>query len=397
MPISSRFFLIGVALISVYFAKPLYDYTTLGISRIEEIFIKVESNDLAKIERGTLIDMTLQSASEIDEYIRKLRGSSTQRDVSSHLNFSSITSYDKSAKPYRLRLGKSIGYPPPFFNVVTENRVAETLIAEDRVAVYYKIKIPIMKDLFATGLYIRPKNISLVKPLPLIIAANGRSGPPDASKGKSIAVLEPNDRNIAYCAINKGFAIWLPTFVHYGPSGLGDRARLSVNSLTSGTSLPAIEIAGIVKAIDFFSKRNDIKAKSISMMGHSYGGFYTLYAAALDLRIKALVVSAYINSRETVLDNSRPEDYIDWRFNESLSLWRDPEVVALVAPRPLMIEAGIYDQLFPINGVRNTIPEVKLIYKRLHIENNFVYNEIPSRHDFSCKKATDFISRELKL
>ncbi len=83
------------------------------------------------------------------------------------------------------------------------------------------------------------------------------------------------------------------------------------------------------------------------MIGMSYGGFYTLYTTALEPRIKAAVVAGYFNDREAILDDSEPYGLFDWRFPDSLGWLRDPNIAALVCPRPLLVEDGEYDQIFP--------------------------------------------------
>ena len=62
------------------------------------------------------------------------------------------------------------------------------------------------------------------------------------------------------------------------------------------------------------------------MMGQSYGGFYTLYTTALEPRIRVAAVAAYFNDREQVLDQSEPFGFLDWRFPDSLTRWRDRSV-----------------------------------------------------------------------
>jgi hypothetical protein len=110
------------------------------------------------------------------------------------------------------------------------------------------------------------------------------------------------------------------------------------------------------------------------------------------------VVSAYFNDRETVLDASEPSGFLDWRFQDSLTLWRDPSVAALVAPRPpLLINAGNQDQLFPIEGARRAAPEVRQVYQRLGAAERFKFREYVARHDFDGATAMAFIDRHLEM
>ena len=127
----------------------------------------------------------------------------------------------------------------------------------------------------------------------------------------------------------------------------------------------------------------------------SYGGFYTLYTTALEPRIKAAVVAGYFNDREAILDDAEPYGLFDWRFPDSLGWLRDPNIVALVCPRPLLIEDGEYDQIFPVAGARRTAPQAAEFYRRLKVETRFRFLEFTGRHDFDGKDAWDFLDRWL--
>ena len=191
--------------------------------------------------------------------------------------------------------------------------------------------------------------------------------------------------------------MWEPTYVFYRQDGPDDlRERLAVRAVEAGTTLPAIEIAKTVGALDALTRRPDIDPTRVAMVGMSYGGFYTLYTTALEPRIKAAVVAAYFNDREAVLDGSDPYGFLDWRFPDSLGHLRDPSVAALVCPRPLLIEAGSHDQLFPVAGARRAAPQAAEIYQRLGVGDRFRFWEFTGRHDFNGREAWDFLDRWMR-
>ena len=80
-----------------------------------------------------------------------------------------------------------------------------------------------------------------------------------------------------------------------------------------------------------FAAREDIDGDRIGMIGLSYGGFYTLFAAALDVRIGAAVSSCFFNNRKMY-------DFVDWVWFNAANQFMDAEVGALVCPRPLYVE-----------------------------------------------------------
>ena len=89
------------------------------------------------------------------------------------------------------------------------------------------------------------------------------------------------------------------------------------------------------RLIDYLETLPEVDRTRIAMMGHSLGGKMTLYATAMDLRIKAAVASEPgLSFKFTNYD-----DY--WYFGKRLPQGVDQnELTALIAPRPFLLIAG---------------------------------------------------------
>ena len=116
-----------------------------------------------------------------------------------------------------------------------------------------------------------------------------------------------------------------------------DRLRLV------GTSLTAVEIAKITRSLDVLLKRPEVDPKRVGMVGLSYGGYYTLVTMALEPRIRAGVSSCYFGVQEGRYAQDELSVPGDFRFPDRFTLLNDPEVAALICPRPLEIQAGSRD------------------------------------------------------
>jgi dipeptidyl aminopeptidase/acylaminoacyl peptidase len=346
------------------------------------------------MKRQDVVDRAIAQGDEITAYLRALRDAVPPVAASPALDFSSSQAYARSAQATRARLRQSLRYPPPGFDVPLAQPVVESAIGTDEVASYRELKIPVLPGVYATGIYLRPKTAGAQDRLPLVVSAAGRGGAPGQTPDGMLQGMSKSRRDLAWDALKHGYAVWMPTYVHYGRDGDDFRDRLTVRAWEAGTSLPAIEIAKTVKALDVLLKRPDIEPQRVAMMGHSYGGFYTLYTTALDARIRVAVVAAYFNDREAVLDASEPNGFLDWRYPDALTLWRDPSVAALVAPRPLLIEAGNQDQLFPIQGARKAAPEAAALYQRLGLGERYEFRVV-GRHDFDGEAAMAFIDQHM--
>lgn len=384
----------GGLLVWSYFARPLYDFGRIAVSRLWDRVAEQHGSPLVRRAQGAVLDVATEQADELDRYFRAQRAAAEASPAIRALDFTSPDAYIRSTEPLRAELRTRLGYAPETIPLPIE-AIQETALGEDALATYTELRIPVAPGLHSEGVYLRPKGRP--GPLPLVIAAHGREGAPDAGPDGKVPILLQDNRDLARGALARGYAVWEPRFVFYARNAPNDlRERLSARAQEAGTTLPAVEILKVIRSLDAISRRPEIDPQRVAMVGLSYGGFYTLYVTALEPRIKAAVVAAYFNDREAVLDSSEPGGFSDWRFPGSLTALRDPFVAALVCPRPLEIQAGSQDQLFPIEGARRTAPLAAEWYRRLGSGDRFQFREFVARHDFHGEEAWDFLDPVLR-
>ena len=106
-----------------------------------------------------------------------------------------------------------------------------------------------------------------------------------------------------------------------------------------GRHIIGYEVQKILSAIDWFKQSNN-KDLKIGVAGYCEGGLIAFYAAAVDKRIDAVLVSGYFNSRQQVWDEPIYRNV--WGL---LSEFGDAEIASLIAPRPLVIEYSSIPEL----------------------------------------------------
>ncbi|HEX8372372.1 MAG TPA: dienelactone hydrolase family protein [Chthoniobacterales bacterium] len=377
-----------------YFARPIYDFTWIALHRVKDK-IGEKNNPWFAMPVEDLVALNSQLVTETDTYIAERRSQSASDPLLATMASAKTTAeYATASEGLRNVLHQTFGYP--LADAVRGNdfsSVQQKLLGEDELATYTALVIPALGGADTTmincvGILIVPKNHAPA--MPLIIAAHGRGGMP-AATGK-INLMQAHNRDLAAGAIRRGWAVFEPIYLFYGknqPENIRD--ILTVRAQQVGLSLPAIEFTKTQRSIDYLLTRPEFDASRVAMVGISYGGFNTLYTTALDPRIRAAVVAAYFNKREDILENSGPFGFYDWRFSHSLGLLRDPQVAALICPRPLQIQAGTQDQLFPIEGARETFPAAREYYRQLGLESRFDYHEFAGRHDFDGEAAWTFL------
>jgi len=114
------------------------------------------------------------------------------------------------------------------------------------------------------------------------------------------------------------------------------------------------------RLVDYVQQRPDCRADRIGCAGLSGGGLQTLWATALDTRIRCAVISGYLYGyKESLLDlhgncscNYVPHlyEYVDMG-----------DIAALIAPRPLLVETGTRDPLNGASGVANVRSQMRVV------------------------------------
>ena len=115
-------------------------------------------------------------------------------------------------------------------------------------------------------------------------------------------------------------------------------------ALLLGQTMIGWRVWDVMRTIDWIETRPELDAKRVGCMGISGGGTCTLFSAALEPRIRAAMVSGYLNTfRDCIMSLSHCIDnYVPGILN-----WAEMyDVAGLIAPRPLFAESGERDD-FP--------------------------------------------------
>ena len=383
--------LTALAVLGIFFGREITSLAYIAFVRAADKARETVTSPALERSFEDVVAANTEQAAEIERYLERL-SEPAQQSAESRFDFSSEADYLRSREKMRALLATSLAYPPPDVLSAAQQTASFANVSEDELASYYDLNVPVLDGVHARGLFMMPRAAS--GKVPLVIAAHGRGGMPERPKNGKLTAVSRRNRDLAYGALQKGYAVWEPMFVFYSQKHPADiRERLEVRARQSGTTLPAIEIAKIIGGLDALLASQPIDPQRIAMVGMSYGGFYTLYATALDDRIRVAVVAAYFNDRKAVLASSEPFGVLDWRFHNSLRWFRDETMAALVCPRPLQIQSGDHDQLFPIEGARKKVPDARRFYERLNIADRFSFVEFVGRHDFNGNAAWTFIDR----
>ncbi len=164
-----------------------------------------------------------------------------------------------------------------------------------------------------------------------------------------------------------------------------------------GKSLLGMRVRDGMRLVDYLQTLDEVDGERIGAMGISGGGMLTLYHAATDIRIATCVVSGYLS---TYIDSILAMDHCTCNFVPGLvAKFEIGDIAGLVLPRPILVEAGTKDVIFPIGSVRKTVQELRG-YARIFgvsVDDTVVLDEFEGRHRISGRLSYDFLASRLGL
>jgi dienelactone hydrolase len=164
-------------------------------------------------------------------------------------------------------------------------------------------------------------------------------------------------------------------------------------ALLLGQTMAAWRVYDVIRAIDYLASRPEADAGRIACMGISGGGTVTLYAAAVEPRIRAVVLSgSFASYRDSIFSIAHCIDnYIPGILN-----WAEmSDVAGLIAPRPVFVESGERDDIFPVDSARTAVAELRRIYGVFRAEQLVGHEVFPGPHSFWGKGAFTFLRQHL--
>jgi len=146
--------------------------------------------------------------------------------------------------------------------------------------------------------------------------------------------------------------------------------------------------------IDYLETRPEVDSRRIGMMGLSQGGTMTTFTTAFDTRIKAADIIGYVNSWK-VFGIHRANFCGSQIVPEIYRYFDTDDIAGLIAPRPLLLEMGIYDNCFHIQDLLKGYEGVKAIYQAAGCEENLWADIFQGPHAFAGNKAFEFFKKYL--
>jgi dienelactone hydrolase len=168
---------------------------------------------------------------------------------------------------------------------------------------------------------------------------------------------------------------------------------VAVNALLLGRTLLGLRVWDVLRLIDYMRSRPEPLAAAIGCVGLSGGGTVALFTTALEPRIACAVVSGYFN---TFRDSIMAIDHCLCNYVPGILQYAEmADIAGLVAPRPLLIESGQRDPIFPAAATRRALEELSRVYAAFDAPERLDADFFEGEHRWSGAKAYDWLGRWL--
>lgn len=228
----------------------------------------------------------------------------------------------------------------------------------------------------------------------------------EATRAAEMAHIEAHNYDYAHQLARHGFMVFAPE-----QRGFGERMEtapgmvfgdglwrsscraLAFNAMLLGKTLLGLRVWDVMRTLDYIATRREVYQERIGCVGLSGGGTTTLYAAALEPRISAAVVSGAFGSfRSSIMSTIHCDcNYIPG----ILQVAEMEDLAALIAPRPLLIENGAEDPIFPAAATEAAAEQVARVYALAGVPERFDLDIFPGGHRFSGNRAFTWFERRL--
>ena len=156
-----------------------------------------------------------------------------------------------------------------------------------------------------------------------------------------------------------------------------------------------------------------MRRDAIGAIGHSLGGHNALYTAAFDDRITAVVSSCGFDSYQDYYGGDQSKwlpgkGWTQLRYMPELANYRQrlneipfdfDEILAAIAPRPILVVAPLHDSNFQAGSVRRLMENASTVYALHEAVNGLTLLQPDCGHDFPTPmrdKAYQLFDQALK-
>lgn len=289
------------------------------------------------------------------------------------LAFDESRSFDEWREKVKEKLTELLGLPLP--SCLPEFEIEYTKKTEEHTE--YRFTVQTEPGYYVPCHLLVPNGVEA--PIPLTVCLSGHGSGMHIALG--VAKCEKDERSLAEWhhramglrSVKEGRAALVIEARSFGEASLEGIGTSCTEhgkiAILMGRTILGERVSDAMRILDVVLDRFDfINREGIVCTGNSGGGTATYYFAALDERIAFAAPSCSVCSYETSIA-AMPHCMCN-HIPRIRRYFEMSDLSCLIAPRKLVVAAGVEDKIFPINGTEKTFSEIQAIYKEAGAENN---------------------------
>lgn len=278
---------------------------------------------------------------------------------------------EKSRTKLQLLLGMDKLMPADLKPIVEERKVVDEGIVREKVIIQTE------PDIWMPVFILIPENCHNNPDARVFIAPCGHLGGGKYSVAGDTTIplvceaIEKFNYDYGMQLAKKGYVVLCPDARGFGErreaADQGDENVLvsSCNQLVHMAEPLGMTLAGmltwdLMRLVDYIEERGEWNSQDIGCVGFSGGGMQALWLAALDDRIKKVIISGYMYGyKDSLLELSR-----NCSCNYVPDLWEHydmGDIGALIAPNKVVIQSCKDDKLNGPRGIVNAVEQVNIM------------------------------------
>ena len=166
-------------------------------------------------------------------------------------------------------------------------------------------------------------------------------------------------------------------------------STLAKSLVLAGFTWPGVVFWDDMRTVDYLVTRPEVDPGRLGCVGISMGGYRSLFLAGLDERIRAACVVGFMSTVRPMI-RAHVDTHSNVHFVPALHAHLDwTDVVGMHAPQPLLVQQCSQDRLFPADGMRESLVEIRKIYQKAGAADQFMGRFYDAPHRFTRAMQED--------
>ena len=228
--------------------------------------------------------------------------------------------------------------------------------------------------------FTRPKNAKA--PYPAILFSHSHGGRYHMGKSELLTPA-PYGFQVSYAKAMADRGIACLAIDHWCFGERAGRAETQAfkSMLWKGQVMWGMMVYDSLRAVDYLVSRSDVDASRIGTTGISMGSTMSIWVTALDTRVKTCADLCCLTDFDEMEREGNLDAHGIYYYVPSLTKhFSMADICALIAPRPHLSTAGIYDNLTPVPGLDKIKAALDKTYADMGATGEFVLKTYPCGH-----------------